>query len=86
MDDVGIFYGHLVYFTVIWYTLLSFGIFLPVLLCCNKKNLATLNHTYCRTEYVKRFKVGNSAFYSKKAECYLLRCKLLQRWRCNSQS
>jgi hypothetical protein len=27
MEDVGIFYGHLVYFTVIWYTLWPFGIF-----------------------------------------------------------
>jgi hypothetical protein len=26
-DDVGIFYGHLVYFTAIWYILQSFGIF-----------------------------------------------------------
>jgi hypothetical protein len=27
MEDIGIFYGHLVYFTAIWYTLLPFGIF-----------------------------------------------------------
>jgi hypothetical protein len=27
MDAVGIFYGHLVYFTAIWYILLTFGIF-----------------------------------------------------------
>jgi hypothetical protein len=26
-DDVGIFYGHLVYFAAIWYTLCTFGIF-----------------------------------------------------------
>jgi hypothetical protein len=42
MEDVGKFYGHWVYF---W----SFGIILlvefifPVLACCTKKNLATLN-------------------------------------------
>jgi hypothetical protein len=30
-------YGHLVYFVVIWY------IFFPILVCCTKKNLATLN-------------------------------------------
>jgi hypothetical protein len=29
MEDVGIFYGHLVYFTVIWYILWYFGIFFP---------------------------------------------------------
>jgi ABC-type spermidine/putrescine transport system permease subunit II len=27
MEDVGIFYGHLVYFTAIWYTLWTYGIF-----------------------------------------------------------
>jgi hypothetical protein len=27
MEDVGIFYGHLVHFTVFWYILLTFGIF-----------------------------------------------------------
>jgi hypothetical protein len=35
MEDVGIFYYHLVYFIVIWYIF-------PVLVCCAKKNLATL--------------------------------------------
>jgi hypothetical protein len=27
MEDVGLFYGHLVYFTAIWYILLTFGLF-----------------------------------------------------------
>jgi hypothetical protein len=62
MEDVGIFYGHLVYvfygqigkfnghlvqFVVIWYIF-------PILVCCTKKNLATLTNkstiikkTYC---------------------------------------
>jgi hypothetical protein len=46
MEDVGILYRHLVYFTAVWYT---FGIFcgnllyiLPVLVFYAKKNLATL--------------------------------------------
>jgi hypothetical protein len=30
------------YFMTIWYTLYSFGTFFPVLVSCNKKNLATL--------------------------------------------
>jgi hypothetical protein len=30
MEDVGIFYGHLVYFTAFWYILPAFGIF-----CCH---------------------------------------------------
>jgi hypothetical protein len=45
----GIFYGYLVYFMVIWYILWLFGLFLwlfgkffPFLVCCVKKNLATL--------------------------------------------
>jgi hypothetical protein len=49
MKDVGIFFGHLVHFTVFCYILLTFGIvhgnlvyFPPVLVFCTKKNLATL--------------------------------------------
>jgi hypothetical protein len=30
MEDVGIFYGHFVYFTANWNHLLSFGIFFPL--------------------------------------------------------
>jgi hypothetical protein len=54
-ENIGIFYGHLVYFTLIWYILCPFGIFyghlvyfvviwtiFPVLVRCSKKNLATL--------------------------------------------
>jgi hypothetical protein len=49
MEDVGIFYGHSVHFTVFCYILWTFGIvrrkfgiFIPVLVFCTKKNLATL--------------------------------------------
>jgi hypothetical protein len=49
MKDVGIFYKHLVHFTVFRYILLTFGTvrgnlvhFSPVLVFCTKKNLATL--------------------------------------------
>jgi hypothetical protein len=50
MEDVGIFYGHwvcftadyIVYYMAIWYILWSFVTFFPVLVCCNKKNLAAL--------------------------------------------
>jgi hypothetical protein len=49
MENLGIFYDHLglfydrcKYFMAIWYILRSFGIFLPVLVFCIKKNLATL--------------------------------------------
>jgi hypothetical protein len=38
----GIFYCYLVHFMVIWYILWLFGIFFHVLVCCTKKNLATL--------------------------------------------
>jgi hypothetical protein len=37
----------LVYFVAIWYIIWLFGIFLPVLVCCTKKNLATLVETRC---------------------------------------
>jgi hypothetical protein len=48
MEYVGLFYGHWVYFVVIWSILLPCGIFngylvyFPVLVCCTKKYLATL--------------------------------------------
>jgi hypothetical protein len=35
-------YDQLVHFEAIWYILWSFSIFFPVLVCCNKENLATL--------------------------------------------
>jgi hypothetical protein len=49
MEDVGVFYFHLIHFMTIWYRYLVaiwriyvFGIFFPVLVCCTTKNLATL--------------------------------------------
>jgi hypothetical protein len=50
MEDVGILNGHLVYFMAIWSILWPFGLFcgyllrvlFPILVCCTKKNLATL--------------------------------------------
>jgi hypothetical protein len=44
MEDVGLFYGYLVYFTAIWYMYVFRGhlVNFPVLVCCTKKNLATL--------------------------------------------
>jgi hypothetical protein len=35
LRPIGIFYGHFVHFVVVWYIF-------PVLVCCTKKNLATL--------------------------------------------
>jgi hypothetical protein len=35
-------YGQMVYFIAVWYILWSIGIFLPALVYCTKKNLATL--------------------------------------------
>jgi phosphotransferase system glucose/maltose/N-acetylglucosamine-specific IIC component len=50
MDDVGIFYGHLVDFAAIWYILWTFIVYFVViwyiflvLVSCTKKNLATPN-------------------------------------------
>jgi hypothetical protein len=48
MEDVGIFYGHLVYFIAIkniFGNLVNFMVIwhiFPILVCCTKKNLATL--------------------------------------------
>jgi hypothetical protein len=42
MSMFGLFYGHWKYVTAIWYILWPFGLFFPVLVCCTKKNLATL--------------------------------------------
>jgi hypothetical protein len=48
MEDVGIFYGHIVYFASLWYSvsiwtvLWLFGILFLYLVCYTKKNLATL--------------------------------------------
>jgi hypothetical protein len=49
MEYLGTFYDHLVYFKAIanilwpfWHILWPFGIFLPILVFCTKKNLATL--------------------------------------------
>jgi hypothetical protein len=56
MKQVGTFYGHLVYFKVIWYLLWPFGtfygrlVYFPVLVCCTKKNLATLVPSICNRE------------------------------------
>jgi hypothetical protein len=36
LRPLGIFYGHLVYFAVIWYIFPRFGIFFPVLVCCTQ--------------------------------------------------
>jgi hypothetical protein len=43
MEGVGIFYDNLVHFTAIWYNLRYLIYILPVLVCCIKKNLATLH-------------------------------------------
>jgi hypothetical protein len=49
MEKVGMFFGHLEYITPIWYilwhfdNLWQFGIFPPILVHCEEKNLATLS-------------------------------------------
>jgi hypothetical protein len=56
MDDVGMFYGHLVDFPAIWLIFRLFGIFCVHLVAfspfgvgCTKKNLATLARSRCLT-------------------------------------
>jgi hypothetical protein len=43
---IWIFFGHLVYFMAIWYSLYSFGIFFPFWYVWTKKNLATLDFVH----------------------------------------
>jgi hypothetical protein len=65
MENVGIFYGHLVKCMAVWCSLCSFGIFFPFWYVGTKKNLATLmnaammnteNYPPCdlATEFIKR--------------------------------
>jgi hypothetical protein len=50
MEDVGMFYGRLVYFTAMWYTYcVAIWYTFTVLVCCTKKNLATLLHMNTNT-------------------------------------
>jgi hypothetical protein len=43
----GVFYGHLVYFVVIWYV----HIYFPILVCYTDKNLATLSRSPAQLQY-----------------------------------
>jgi hypothetical protein len=58
MLHVGLFHGHLVYFTAIWYILWLFGIFSPVLVYCTKKNLATLLMTMTLVRHFSNFLIS----------------------------
>jgi hypothetical protein len=66
MEDVGIFYGRLFYFTAIWYILWSFGIFYVFFVYFppfwyvrySKKNLATLLRGTKRERFPRREKVA----------------------------
>jgi hypothetical protein len=77
MQDVGIFYGRVVHFTVFWYILWAFGIgilwqfgmFLPVLVFCSKKNLATLLQTSTMQLYMY---IVNVRVYNSVARLFLV--------------
>jgi hypothetical protein len=45
LRPLGVFYRYWKYLMAIWYILSSIGIFVPVLLLCTKKNLATLSES-----------------------------------------
>jgi hypothetical protein len=61
----GIFCGRLVYFVAIWYILWSFGAFSPVLVCCIKENLATLQWTKLGSKAVHE-KLSGKIFFDRK--------------------
>jgi hypothetical protein len=67
MEDLGLFYGHLVYFTAICYILLQFCIvygnlvhIFPVLVCCSRKNLATLRSASFNSNFVFRLEISDN--------------------------
>jgi hypothetical protein len=61
MEDVGLFYGYSAYFTSIWYILRRFCIvnghlvYLSVLVCYTKKNLATPVVTVAKMKMIESF-------------------------------
>jgi hypothetical protein len=52
LQTFAIFYGHLVYFLVIWYIF-------PILVCCSKKNLATLLASFSGENDSRTHEVAN---------------------------
>jgi hypothetical protein len=76
MEDVGIFYGHLVYLTTNWYVSWSFGIYSSVLVSCIKKNLG--NRFFVRNigigpnTFVKVLPFNQFACFCKYARKYIL--------------
>jgi hypothetical protein len=45
IEDISLFCSYFVYFMAIWFSLCLFGVNIPILVCCTKKNLATLDQT-----------------------------------------
>jgi hypothetical protein len=76
MEDDGLFYSHLVYFTAIWHILWPFYIFFvlwyifPLLVYCKKKDLATLLESSDVAQKVEKCdcyvrRIGKSEFTNK---------------------
>jgi hypothetical protein len=53
MENLGIFYDHYGLFYGLWKYLWQFGIFLPILVFCTTKNLATLVETFQRMDQLQ---------------------------------
>jgi hypothetical protein len=72
----GKFSCHLTYFMAIWYIFPSFGTFLPVLVCCTDKNLATLPGavTYLNgfSSLTEKFRPGYKRRESAEAQSFCL--------------
>jgi hypothetical protein len=64
---VGLFYDYFVYFAFIWSILRLYGLFFPVLVCCTKKNMATLYETLTPIK-ARHFKMTDLS----KQKCQLL--------------
>jgi hypothetical protein len=59
----GIFYGDLGYYMTIWYILYSFGTFLPVLVSCSNKNLASPKPS--SATFVRNTFLSNACIYGE---------------------
>jgi hypothetical membrane protein len=74
---IGIFHCHLEYFMAIWHIMWAFLYIFPVLVCCTKKNLATLLDTETRL-FIEKFLFQalppKGIFYQDFFESFFFKC------------
>jgi hypothetical protein len=69
MENVGIFYGHLIHFLSIWLCCTNL-VFFPVLVYCVKKNLAALIYICTRTYFcLLRSELNYAKLFGTNRDC-----------------